>query len=113
MFATAPSFVYERQNMPDLCHNIHCVVKMLVRVLVGHGENGMYQTWTAAKDVKHRVEAEINVCACVHMCMLVYIRIIPAPTCVYVCCVGTIRFGLACCGWTGAQHTIALAAECR
>ena len=43
------------QNIPDMIHNLACVYKMLIRIMVGKLLE--YNDWD--KDLQHRVESEI------------------------------------------------------
>ena len=77
MPAQWPGFDWFRYNGPELCHgkftltlsshthaHSRCVdskifVEMLLKVLVGKGDQGMYTAWSEAKDAKHRREAQM------------------------------------------------------
>lgn len=51
MFWRLPAFDYAWQNIPDVSHNLSCVWKMLMKILVGIDSR---------TDTKHRAESEIH-----------------------------------------------------
>ena len=54
-----PGFDWYRYNGPELCHDSKIFIEMLLKVLVGKGDQGFYAAWSEAKDAKHRREAQM------------------------------------------------------